>query len=173
MNSIIEKVFDGFKKCTPALIAVLIFTGLVLFLPESILQKMMLESIPDLWRIVAGLLFLLSLALIISILCSMLYKTIIVTRKRHAFVKSRMKLINQLSVTQKRILISLLKSEEKMIELDSNSGNTIYLLNNGFIHQPQQIFTPYEDEIILRYVPQPWLMDMYQNNPRFRRMLEG
>ena len=84
-----------------------------------------------------------------------------------------MKLINQLSVTQKRILISLLKSEEKMIELDSNSGNTIYLLNNGFIHQPQQIFTPYEDEIILRYVPQPWLMDMYQNNPRFRRMLEG
>ena len=47
-----NKVFDDFKKFTPALIAVLIFTGLILFLPESILQKMMLHSIPDYWKLI-------------------------------------------------------------------------------------------------------------------------
>ena len=66
-TDIVTKVFDGFKRWTPALLAVLIVTGLILFLPDALLQRMALDNIPSLWRVIVGLLFLLSLALIVSI----------------------------------------------------------------------------------------------------------
>ena len=85
-----------------------------------------------------------------------------------------MKLTKQLSPVQKKILVCLLQSEDKSISLDSTSGDTLYLLANNFIHQPQQVFSMDDsDLIVLRYVPHPWLMDLYQNNLQFRKMLES
>ena len=57
--NIIDKAFDGFKKFTPALIAIMIFTGLILFLPETVLEKMALYDLPDIWKNIIGLSFLL------------------------------------------------------------------------------------------------------------------
>ena len=37
LDSLAEKLFDNFKKITPALVASAILTGLLLFLPKSIL----------------------------------------------------------------------------------------------------------------------------------------
>ena len=34
-----EKTFDNFKKITPAMVAIAILSGLILFLPEDILKK--------------------------------------------------------------------------------------------------------------------------------------
>ena len=47
-TDIVTKVFDSFKRWTPALLAVSIVTGLILFLPDSILQRMALNDIPPL-----------------------------------------------------------------------------------------------------------------------------
>lgn len=61
----------------------------------------------------------------------------------------------------------MLKSKEKAISLDKNSGDTVYLVNNMFLHMPQQVFTlGWDDnEIILTYVPHPWLLDLYKEEP--------
>ena len=67
INSISEKTFGSFKKITPALVAVAIITGLLLFLPESVLAKMSLNALPDLWKRIIGIIFLLSVALICTI----------------------------------------------------------------------------------------------------------
>jgi hypothetical protein len=64
VDSIAEKTFDNFKKITPALVAVAILSGLLLFLPESILKKMSLDELPILWNRIIGIVFLLSVALI-------------------------------------------------------------------------------------------------------------
>ena len=167
---IIEKVFDGFKKITPALIAVLVFTGLILFLPSPVLEKMSLNKLPDLWKKIIGLAFLLCATLLISLLCFSLFKT----NTSRCFIKNKIKLTRRLSQEQKDILTNMLKQPDKSILLDNNSGNTIYLLNNGFIYQPQQVVTlGEENEIIIRYIPQAWVMDLYQNKQSFRRLLES
>ena len=67
VDNISEKTFDNFKKITPALVAIALLTGMILFLPESILDKMGLSNLPDLWNKVIGLTFLLSVALIITL----------------------------------------------------------------------------------------------------------
>lgn len=40
LDSLAETMFDNFKKITPALVASAILTGLLLFLPKSILGRM-------------------------------------------------------------------------------------------------------------------------------------
>lgn len=172
-STIIDRVFDGFKKCTPALVAVLVLSGLILFLPSSILEKMSLHSIPDTWKQVTGIVFLLSASIIISIVGFQIYTGVTAKTRRNRFFSSRIELTKKLSGEQKAILLSLLRSKDKSIVLDSNSGDTLYLVSNGFIHQPQQIISVgFDDQINLRYTPQAWLMDLYQNDPSIRGILE-
>lgn len=47
LDSLTEKLFDNFKKITPALVASAILNGLLLFLPKSILGRMNLDVLPD------------------------------------------------------------------------------------------------------------------------------
>ena len=60
-HNFFEKTFDNFKKIPPLLIAIAIFTGLLLFLPENILKKMNLNELPILWHGIIGIFFLLSM----------------------------------------------------------------------------------------------------------------
>ena len=74
--------------------------------------------------------------------------------------------LKRLSPRQKSIVVQLLHSEDKTISLDKNSGDTIYLVNNLFIYMPQQAVTlGWNNEMILTYVPQPWLLDLFNDEP--------
>ena len=76
------------------------------------------------------------------------------------------KRLKTLSPRQKAIVVKLLKSDDKTISLDKNSGATIYLVNSLFLHMPQQVFTMgWDNEMILTYVPQPWLLELYNEEP--------
>ena len=59
-----------------------------------------------------------------------------------------------------------MNSSSKSIQLESISGDTIYLNENKFIHKPQQII----DALMLNdnkytYVPEPWLIDLFEKEP--------
>ena len=71
-----------------------------------------------------------------------------------------------LSPQQRSIILKVLRSKEKSISLDKNSGDTVYLVNNMFLYMPQQVFTlGWDNEMILTYVPHPWLLDLYNEEP--------
>ena len=54
IESLSEKVFDSFKKITPALVSVALLSGFILFLPEAVLIKISLNDLPDLWKRIIG-----------------------------------------------------------------------------------------------------------------------
>lgn len=165
-DKLFDKVFENFKKVTPALFAITFFTGMILFLPDKVLEKMSLSVLPNSWRIAIGLLFLLCLALIITIF---LFSTFSKIRRRvnlRKFKKKQRKRLVNLNGAQKKIICQLFAEKDKAIQLDKISGDTIYLLTNNFLYQPQQIFSPEIDNSIqLIYVPQPWLMELYNEEP--------
>ena len=166
MDNISEKTFDNFKKITPALVAIALLTGMILFLPESILDKMGLSNLPDLWNKVIGLTFLLSVALIITLVVFSIISRIRDKRQTKRLREKLKKNLKRLSPRQKSIVVQLLHSEDKNISLDKNSGDTIYLVNSLFIYMPQQAFTlGWNNEMILTYVPQPWLLDLFNDEP--------
>ena len=141
VDNISEKTFDNFKKITPALVAIALLTGMILFLPESILDKMGLSNLPDLWNKVIGLTFLLSVALIITLVVFSIISRIRDKRQTKRLREKLKKNLKRLSPRQKSIVVQLLHSEDKTISLDKNSGDTIYLVNSLFIYMPQQAFT--------------------------------
>ncbi|MCI7492168.1 MAG: superinfection exclusion B family protein [Lachnobacterium sp.] len=166
MDNISEKTFDNFKKITPALVAIALLTGMILFLPESILDKMGLSNLPDLWNKVIGLTFLLSVALIITLVVFSIISRIRDKRQTKRLREKLKKNLKRLSPRQKSIVVQLLHSEDKTISLDKNSRDTIYLVNSLFIYMPQQAFTlGWNNEMILTYVPQPWLLDLFNDEP--------
>lgn len=80
----------------------------------------------------------------------------------------------KLSIRHKKIIIKLMKSSSKSIELDSLSGDTIYLSEHNFIHRPQQVvdaFVLYENKYT--YVPQPWLIDLFEKEPKLFNVDNG
>lgn len=163
---LVEKVFDSFKQISPALIAVTIASGLILFLPESVLEKMALNNLQDIWKIVIGLLFIVSCTLIITIavveVCSRMRQKIELRR----FRRLKRKQFVDLPSTYKSMLVHLLKSPKCAVELDPSSGNTLYLLSNQFIHQAQSYMFVGVDHIApVTYVPEPWLIDLFHKEP--------
>ena len=166
VDNIAEKTFDNFKKITPALVAVAILSGLLLFLPENVLKKMSLDELPALWNRIIGIVFLLSVALISTMIVFSLISHITEKRRNKRIRVNLKKKLQTLSPRQKAIVIQLMRSDDKTITLDKNSGDTIYLVNNLFLHMPEQAFTlGWNNEMILTYVPQPWLLDLYNEEP--------
>lgn len=141
VDSIAEKTFDNFKKITLALVAIAILTGLLLFLPKSVLVKMNLDELPVLWNQVIGIVFLLSVALIATMIVFSVISQITSKRRSKRIRVNLKKTYQTLSPKQKAIIVKLLRSEDKTITLDKNSGDTIYLVNNMFLHMPEQAFT--------------------------------
>ncbi len=166
VDSISEKIFDNFKKITPALVAIALLTGMILFLSDSVLKKMALDNLPDLWNRIIGLIFLLSVAIIVTLV---VFSIISKNKNKRMAKKIRENLKNKLkklSPRQKTIVFQLLHSEDKTIALDKNSGDTIYLVNNWFLYMPEQAFTlGWNNEMILTYVPHPWLLELYNDEP--------
>lgn len=125
-----------------------------------------LSNLPDLWNKVIGLTFLLSVALIITLVVFSIISRIRDKRQTKRLREKLKKNLKRLSPRQKSIVVQLLHSEDKTISLDKNSGDTIYLVNSLFIYMPQQAFTlGWNNEMILTYVPQPWLLDLFNDEP--------
>lgn len=165
-DNVAEKIFANFKKLTPALFAVSILTGLILFLPMTILEKMSLSNLPDTWKQIIGIVFLLSVTLIVTIIISSIFSDITQKRKYRKFKEKQRKKLQKLSSKQMNILRELLGSNKKAIRLEKNSGDTTYLLINQFIYQPDQaVSLGWDNEIVLIYVPQPWLLELYNEEP--------
>ena len=165
-DKIIDKVFDGFKKITPALVALAIVSGSILFLPVTLLDKLGLNNLPEAIKTITGTLFLLSCALILTILCSVIFQRKIKTAKHKKLLNNLKKSYIDLSTRHKNIIVKLMKSPSKSIELDSLSGDIIYLSEHNFIHRPKQVvdaFVLYDNKYT--YVPQPWLIDLYEKEP--------
>lgn len=166
VESLSEKTFDNFKKITPALTAIALLTGMILFLPDKILSAMNLDEMPSLWNQIIGIVFLLSVVLIATIIVFSAIKYVSEKRKNKRIRDNLKKKLATLSPRQKAIVVALLQSEDKTISLDKNSGDTIYLVKSLFLHMPEQIFSVgWDDKMILNYVPQPWLLDLYNEEP--------
>ena len=162
-DKIIDKVFDGFKKITPALIAITIVSGLVLFLPASILSKLGLNNLDPVVKSIMGFLFIISCSLILTILGSVAFQKIFKNINNQKILKDLKRSYIQLPVKQKKIIIKLMNNSSKSIELDGTSGDTLYLVENNFIFRPEQILDIYNGEYI--YAPQPWLIDLFEKEP--------
>jgi len=66
--------FIQLLKLPPSILAAVVMgTGLILFLPMSILQKLGLNNIPELWRTILGFSFIISISVLVVV--ALLYRS--------------------------------------------------------------------------------------------------
>ena len=163
---VITRVFDNLKKITPALATVAIVCGLITFLPNEILRKMKLNMIPENISIWISLVFLASVALIIVIIITNFLSNEISKHKNRKIMKHlKLKLLN-LNHKQKNIIIQILSSSERGLRLNYCDGDVRYLEEYTFITRTtNSTLTALDGEIVFMYMPQLWLIDLYNKEP--------
>ena len=163
IDIIITKVFDSFRKISPALIAVTIVSGIVLFAPKAFLDKLGLASLPDNIIMAIGILFLLFTALIITILLSYFSEWL---RKRK-ILREKINDCHMLNENQKLLMKKMLSSTEKAAYLKAIDGDTVFLESKGILCRPTQS-ADYDmiSRNIYKYCPQPWVIELWPKNPK-------
>lgn len=170
LAQIVESVFNGFKKLTPALLAVAIASGCILFLPVQILSKMGLDRLLDGERTILGIVFLISTILIFVIIVSCIWHKICLSSQERKTINQYSKMYKHLSYDMKNIINEMMQSNDKSIILDEASGNTQYLINIGFIYRPKQYVPIGQNyEFRVKFVPTRALTELYINKPRLFR----
>lgn len=84
-----DKAFDSFKKLTPLLLAVCFLSGCILFLPVEILGKMALDNLSNTWKMMIGIVFLLSGTLVLLIMLSYPLNWIKGRLNRHLMIRTQ------------------------------------------------------------------------------------
>ena len=167
MDATLDKLFSSFKKPSPLLISIAVTTGLILFLPQSILSKMALDNIPDKIKMIIGIVFIVSIAVIVSIIFFQLFGCIEKALKKRRWIAQKKLLYLRLSPEQREILIELLHSDGMTEWFDPTAGIIKHLEANGFIAKTQPaMFFGIGGAAPVAYAPQAWLIDWYNEEPQ-------
>lgn len=166
-DKIIDKVFDGFKRITPALVAVALFSGAILFLPTSILQQMNLLNLSPIMRTIFGALFLLSCTLVATIVCATVLYKIAKKYQQHKLKKILRKQLLNLTPHHKKMLKQLLNTKGRAIQWSGKDGDVLFLQTSKMIYIPTQLLDALDASASLyTYVPHAWVIELYDAEPQ-------
>ncbi|MBQ8805907.1 MAG: superinfection exclusion B family protein, partial [Bacteroidaceae bacterium] len=165
-DKIIEKVFDGFKRITPALVAIALCTGAILFLPSSILEKMNLHSLSPIYISILGVIFLFACTLIITICLASIWQWCKIKIQTICVKKKYVRELKMLTKRQKLILGEILYAQSRSAVFCTTDGDILFLYNKGMIYAPSQSAETMMVALNQRtFVPADWLMQIWQQNP--------
>ncbi len=163
IEAIIVKVFDSFRKISPALIAIAIVTAIILFAPISFLTQLGLDTLSRDVTIVIGLVFLLSITLILTILFSYIFEHL---RKRK-IIKEKINDCRMLNDKQKEIMKKMMQSKDRANFLKSTDGDVVFLKSKGLICRPEQTADIHMvSSNTYEFCPQPWVVEIWLKNPK-------
>lgn len=157
-DKIIDKVFDGFKKITPALVAVAIVSGSILFLPATFLSKLGLNNLPESIKTLIGTLFLLSCALILTILCSVVFQRRIKIAKYKKQIKMLEKQMQKMTEYEKNIIEIMNRMPANILVFSEQQGITGILNSKNIIYQVSTVSCK-SYAFMFQYALQPWVID--------------
>lgn len=167
MDATLDRLFAGFKKLSPLLVGIGVTTGLILFLPKNILAKMALDNIPDKIKMIIGIVFIVSIAVIVSIIFFQLFSCVGNALKKRRWLAQKKLLYLRLSPEQRGILIELLHSDGMTEWFDPTAGIINHLESNDFIAKTQPaMFFGIGGAAPVAYAPQAWLIDWYNEEPQ-------
>ena len=167
-DKIIDNVFDGLKKLTPALLALLIASSFILFAPEEFMNKINLNNLGDTFKTICGFIFVISLSLIVSILVFSIAKM----TRRKCFVKSLEKELPRLTNPEKIIVKMMYHMPAHSISLSVQEGITGALLQKKIIVHASSV----GDNVgafTFQFVLQPWVIKYLDSHDDFCKMSQS
>ena len=150
-------ITDVFKLPVKIFAAIALGTGIILFLPDAVIQKLYLTSFRNSFGFVIGLVFVISVSIVGVTIVIAIYQAfsrkILFSKSK----KSREKCLNKLDAYQKTIVYSLYEEMNHTDELPIHDGSVIWLEQNMIIGKAaSQHFIDDPMNPQFPYMLQPW-----------------
>ncbi|NLI90603.1 MAG: hypothetical protein GX366_09460 [Epulopiscium sp.] len=150
------KDFIKLLKLPPSiLMAVVMGTGLILFLPSNILKSLGLENIPELWRTTMGLSFVVSSSLLTIYFTIKILKFIVLRYYRIRFKMAFPKVMKRLSAEELAVVALLYRSPNYTSRLPYTDGVTLRLISKKIIQLTSSNNLVYGDNLMIHFTITP------------------
>ena len=172
MPGFIDRFLDRIEKRSPIAVAVLILSGLILFLPEHVLQHFHLPGFPErICGIVATIFWL----LLLSFACAFLreaWRLFLKMREKHSQLQLEKEIeranetkICTLSEERRKILKIVLDGDEL---LSRDDLNVLYLVEHGFIRDTKKVYKHNQSysQIKAYFKAEEWVESTYNKKPQ-------
>ncbi len=158
-------ISDFFKLPTKIMIAISIASGMILFLPNSIVEKMYMDSFRNEYGFIIGIVFLISFSILLVTAVVGLYKYFQNKYYLKKFNETSGDRLSKLDDYQKAIVYSLFIEDNKTNELPLNDGAVRYLEYNLMINKATTQYMVNDlNNAVFPYFVQPWVIEKLDEN---------
>jgi len=160
------KGFLELLKLPPTLLsAVALFTGAILFLPQSILSKMGLVNLPSLWRTIIGIAFLIAISVDAVYLIVFLAKKLQTALWKSKLKREFPKMMSKLRDEELFVLAMLYSSPNYTSRLPMSDGVTLRLSAKAMIQLTFSTNITYGEDMRVPYTITPYTHNYLDNHP--------
>lgn len=165
-----KEFFEIFKLPPSILTAISIVTGLILFLPEKIINVFYLLDFKNKYGSFIGIVFIISITMLFVLIIIWSAKKIIEKYKSKRIIKMRIKYLKGLDENKTALIKEFIKQKDHTLNLPTNNGVTVELNSMQVISfagnmQPVtfgDIFDGDENTMYVNYFLQPWVINLIE-----------
>lgn len=162
----IEKLL---KLPSKIMFAIAVACGLILFLPDYIIQRMYLFNFRDEYGFTIGIVFCLSTSITCVSFIISIFQSCVRRYYKKMFIKKAPDRLKRLTIYQKAILYALFIENSHTESLPYNDGAVRILEHNGYIIRTSNMTLTCDlNSIEFPYTLQPWVVEALSNNENLR-----
>ena len=160
------KDFIQLLKLPPSILAAIAMgAGLILFLPLNILKGLGLANIPELWRTILGLSFIISSSLLAIYFAIKVLRCILLRFKWIRFKMEFPKIMKNLRAEELAVVALLYRSPNYTSRLPYTDGVTIRLKSKKVIQLTSSNNLAYGDNLLMPFTITPIAQDYIDKHP--------
>lgn len=158
-------ISDFFKLPNKIFAALALTTGAVLFLPEKYIEKIYLSSLKSSFGSILGIVFVISLSILIISLVMSLYQVINHRRRSRIVIQRGKRLLETMNNYQKEIVTTLYRQKNYTFNLPVNDGAVQQLEQSLIIGKATNQYPVDLQNPKFPYFLQPWAIDYIKDHP--------
>ncbi len=156
---------DLLKLPAKIIVALAIATGIILFLPDSIINKMYMTNFRNAYGFIIGLVFVISVSISLVYGVIVLYSFYSKKYYKHKFMKNAVSYLKKLTPYQKFIIYDLYLEDNFTEELPLHDGAVKMLEHNMMIGKATtQYYVEDFNNAMFPYMLQPWVVEKLNEN---------
>lgn len=160
------KGFIDFLKLPPRILSALVIaSGVIIFAPFNVLEKLYVINFKEKYGFYIGLTFIISISILAVYLVIKLAKYVYDKYRDRINNKKRLKYLRELSLDEKHLIHEMIFCNGHTMELPPNNGMVIKLQNFFIISPAGTTHLVDAYDIRIPFFVQPWVVRMTSENP--------
>ncbi|MBQ6895377.1 MAG: superinfection exclusion B family protein [Clostridia bacterium] len=164
-DKFLDSVFAGFRKVTPALLAIDIVAGLIIYGPKRILESVYLSNLPNGVLKIVGIIFLISTFLLIINVISYL----VVRIRKKIYIRHLNKELELCTYVEKKMISIMYYAPSHSLLMSFYGQTKGALLFKNIIVQTTNVSSDI-GYMTFSYMLQPWVVNYIKRHPGFLTM---